>query len=125
RVLANRSSSDDYQDGNGDEVHSQWDKWSSDLVLGWTPTADTLVELTAGVGDGEAAYAGRGMDGTQFERESLALRIEQDNLGDVLQKIDARVYYNYADHVMDNYTLRTPPTTGMMAGAQATNVDRR
>ncbi|HAQ25347.1 MAG TPA: TonB-dependent copper receptor, partial [Pseudomonas sp.] len=37
RLLANRSDSDDYQDGNSDDVHSRWDKWSTDLVLGWTP----------------------------------------------------------------------------------------
>ena len=128
RLLANRSEADDYQDGNGDTVHGQFDKWSSDLVLGWTPAEDTLLELTAGVGDGEAAYAGRGMDGSQFERESLALRIEQDNIGEVLQKVEARVYYNYADHVMDNYTLRQPnPNDVMMPmrNPMATNVDRR
>ncbi|WP_301359880.1 TonB-dependent copper receptor [Stutzerimonas nitrititolerans] len=125
RLLANRSDSDDYQDGNGDDVHSRWDKWSTDLVLGWTPDEDTLLELTVGRGDGEARYAGRGMDGSQFERESVALRFERDNIGEVLQKIEARVYYNYADHVMDNYSLRTPPTSGMMAGPRATNVDRR
>jgi iron complex outermembrane receptor protein len=128
RLLANHSTSNDYQDGNGDEVHSQWEKWSSDLVLGWTPTADTLVELTVGTGDGEAAYAGRGMDGSQFERESLALRVAQENIGEVLQKVEARVYYNYADHVMDNFTLRDPDPAAamaMMRNPAATNVDRR
>ena len=34
RLLGNRSEADDYQDGNGDDVHSRWDKWSTDLVLG-------------------------------------------------------------------------------------------
>ncbi|WP_312247237.1 TonB-dependent copper receptor [Stutzerimonas nitrititolerans] len=125
RLLANRSDSDDYQDGNGDDVHSRWDKWSTDLVLGWTPDEDTLLELTVGRGDGEARYAGRGMDGSQFERESIALRFERDNIGEVLQKIEARVYYNYADHVMDNYSLRTPSGMGMMANPMASNVDRR
>ncbi len=125
RLLANRSDSDDYKDGNGDRVHSRWDKWSTDLVLGWTPDDDTLLELTVGRGDGEARYAGRGMDGSQFERESLALRFERDNLGDVLRKIDARIYYNYADHVMDNYSLRTPSGMGMMGRPMASNVDRR
>ena len=43
----------------------------------------------------------------------------------VLDKLEAQVYYNYADHVMDNYTLRTPSGTGMMAGPMASNVDRR
>jgi iron complex outermembrane receptor protein len=43
----------------------------------------------------------------------------------VLDKLEAQVYYNYADHVMDNYSLRTPSGTGMMAGPMASNVDRR
>jgi len=125
RVIGNTAHSDDYKDGNGDTVPSRYDKWNGDIALGWTPDADTLLELTAGKGDGEARSAGRGMDGSQYQRESLGLRFEKSNIGDVLDKIEAQVYYNYADHVMDNYSLRTPSGTGMMAGPMASNVDRR
>ncbi|QXH50968.1 TonB-dependent copper receptor [Pseudomonas fakonensis] len=125
RFVGNQSHSDDYEDGNGDTVPSRWNKWNGDVALGWTPDADTLLELTAGKGDGEARYAGRGMDGAQFKRESLGLRLEKSNLGEVLDKLEAQVYYNYADHVMDNYSLRTPSGTGMMAGPMAAAVDRR
>ncbi|WP_371230379.1 TonB-dependent copper receptor [Pseudomonas sp. QE6] len=125
RFTGNKSQSDDYEDGAGDTVPSRWNKWNGDVAVGWTPDADTLVELIAGKGDGEARYAGRGMDGSQFKRESLGLRFEKSNLGEVLDKLEAQVYYNYADHVMDNYSLRTPSGTGMMAGPMASNVDRR
>ena len=125
RVIGNTAHSDDYRDGNNDTVPSRYDKWNGDVMLGWTPDADTLLELTAGKGDGEARYAGRGMDGSQFKRESLGLRFEKSNIGDVLDKVEAQIYYNYADHVMDNYTLRTPSGTGMMSGPMASNVDRR
>ncbi|WLH36281.1 TonB-dependent copper receptor [Pseudomonas sp. FP2196] len=125
RVIGNTAHSDDYRDGNNDIVASRYDKWNGDVALGWTPDTDTLIELTAGKGDGEARYAGRGMDGSQFLRESLGLRFEKSNITDVLEKLEAQVYYNYADHVMDNYTLRTPSGTGMMAGPMASNVDRR
>lgn len=125
RVIGNTAHSDDYRDGNNDIVASRYDKWNGDVALGWTPDADTLIELTAGKGDGEARYAGRGMDGSQFLRESLGLRLEKSNISEVLEKLEAQVYYNYADHVMDNYTLRTPSGTGMMAGPMASNVDRR
>ncbi|MCR8933341.1 MULTISPECIES: TonB-dependent copper receptor [unclassified Pseudomonas] len=125
RVIGNTAHSDDYRDGNNDIVASRYDKWNGDIALGWTPDADTLIELTAGKGDGEARYAGRGMDGAQFLRESLGLRFKKSNITDVLEKLEAQVYYNYADHVMDNYTLRTPSGTGMMAGPMASNVDRR
>lgn len=125
RFTGNKSQSDDYEDGSGNTVPSRWNKWNGDVAVGWTPDADTLVELTAGKGDGEARYAGRGMDGSQFKRESLGLRFEKSNIGGVLDKLEAQVYYNYADHVMDNYSLRTPSGTGMMAGPMAANVDRR
>ncbi|MGE9763741.1 TonB-dependent copper receptor [Pseudomonas sp. PDM20] len=125
RFTGNKSQSDDYEDGSGNTVPSRWNKWNGDVAVGWTPDADTLVELTAGKGDGEARYAGRGMDGSQFKRESLGLRFEKSNIGGVLDKLEAQVYYNYADHVMDNYSLRTPSGTGMMAGPMASNVDRR
>ena len=125
RVIGNTAHSDDYKDGNGDTVPSRYDKWNGDIALGWTPDADTLLELTAGKGDGEARSAGRGMDGSQYKRESLGLRFEKSNISEVLDKVEAQVYYNYADHVMDNYTLRTPSGTGMMAGPMASNVDRR
>jgi len=125
RAIGNQARAGDYKDGNGDSVPSHYDKWNGDVALGWTPDADTLLEVTAGKGDGEARYAGRGMDGAQFKRESLGLRFEKSNIGEVLDKIEAQVYYNYADHVMDNYSLRTPSGTGMMAGPMASNVDRR
>ncbi|MGE8306964.1 MAG: TonB-dependent copper receptor [Pseudomonas kermanshahensis] len=125
RFVGNQSRSDDYHDGNDDTVPSRWDKWNGDVTLGWTPDQDTLLELTAGKGDGEARYAGRGMDGSQFKRESLGLRFEKSNLGEVLDKVEAQVYYNYADHVMDNYNLRTPSGSGMMGMPMVSNVDRR
>ncbi|MEQ4674305.1 TonB-dependent copper receptor [Providencia vermicola] len=115
RVIGNKSRSNDYKDGNGDKVPSKWDKWNADVAIGWTPDEYTLLELTAGKGDGEARYAGRGMDGSQFKRESYGLRFEKSNIGDVLDKIEANAYYNYADHIMDNYSLRSP-SGGTMGG---------
>lgn len=128
RVLANRSDSDDYEDGDGHTVPSRWEKWSGDFILGWTPNADTLLELTYGTSDAESRYAGRGMDGTQFDRESWTLRFDLDNLGEVFKKIETRLYYNYTDHVMDNFRMRQPDpkaSMAMMRNPMASNVERR
>ncbi|MGZ2748265.1 TonB-dependent copper receptor [Burkholderia stagnalis] len=125
RVTANHAHSDDYKDGNGRTVPSQWDKWNADAALGWTPDDHTRVELTAGGGDGYARYAGRGMDGAHFRRETFGLSFDKQHIGDVLERIEARVYYNEADHVMDNYTLRQPDPTSSMPMRMASEVRRR
>ncbi|HCP6191904.1 TPA: TonB-dependent copper receptor [Pseudomonas aeruginosa] len=125
RFTGNHAQSDDYEDGAGNTVPSRWKKWNGDVAVGWTPDEDTLIELTAGKGDGEALYAGRGMDGSQFKRESLGLRFVKSNVSDVLEKVEAQVYYNYADHIMDNFRLRTPDPSSMMPMPMASQVDRR
>ncbi|MBN3786946.1 TonB-dependent copper receptor [Burkholderia sp. Ac-20353] len=125
RVTANHAHSDDYEDGNGRTVPSQWDKWNADAAFGWTPDAHTRVELTAGGGDGYARYAGRGMDGAHFRRETFGLSFDKQHIGDVLDRVEARVYYNEADHVMDNYTLRQPDPTSSMPMRMASEVRRR
>jgi iron complex outermembrane receptor protein len=122
RVSANRSEADDYQDGNGDEVPSAWRKWNVDAALGWTPDADTVLELNAGTGDARARYAGRGMDGAQFRRDGVGLRFEKKNIDGVLDAVAANVYRNEVDHVMDNYTLREPDPDSSMPMPMASNV---
>ncbi|MBU9356056.1 TonB-dependent copper receptor [Burkholderia multivorans] len=125
RVIANHAHAQDYRDGNGRTVPSQWDKWNADAALGWTPDDHTRVELTAGTGDGYARYAGRGMDGAHFRRDTFGLSFDKRHLRDVLDRIEARVYYNEADHVMDNYTLRQPDPASSMPMRMASEVRRR
>lgn len=103
-----------YEDGDGNEVHSDYERWSATGIIGWTPDRDTRVELTAIRSDGEAAYADRSMDGSKFERSNYGLKFEKRNVSAWLEKIEAQAYYNYIDHVMDNYHLRTPPMNPAM-----------
>lgn len=124
-VSANHTHSQDYADGSGHRVHSRYDRWNADATVGWTPTDDTRVELTAGKGNGQAAYAFSGMDGAQFLRESVALKVVQQHLSRYWEKLEVQAYSNYADHVMDNYTLRQPDPASMMPMAMASDVDRR
>ena len=125
RFSGNRSDSDDYRDGDGNSIGSAWEKWNTDLALGWTPDEDTLVEVSAGFGDGESRYATRGMDGSRFKRENYALRFEKHDLGEYLHHLEATAFHNLADHVMDNYSLRDPNPDGPMPMAMASNVERR
>ena len=101
-----RADANNYTDGNGAEVHSAYNRWSSDLTLGWTPNSDTRLELSGGYSDGEARYADRGMDGVLFERKHVSLHWVQEDISPWLTQVEGRVYQNKVDHVMDNYSLR-------------------
>ena len=125
RLNANRSIADSYQDGAGDTVPSDWEKWNADLALGWTPNEDTWIELKGGKSDGEAVYAGRSMDGSKFARESLGLHLQKKNVSEVIKKVEAQVDYSYNDHVMDNFRLRTPPTTTMTMNGMSMTVPNK
>lgn len=113
RLIGTRSAADNYEDGNGIEVHSEFLRWSGTAIAGWTPTADTRLELTLERSDGEAAYADRGMDGVKFDRTGYAIQLEQRNISTLVQQLDAQAYHQYVDHVMDNYSLRQPPAMMM------------
>src|SRR5690606_12852818 len=65
------------------------------------------------------------MDGSKFARESLGLRVEKHNVTEVIKKIEGQVNYNFNDHVMDNYSLRTFQPSRMMPQKTATNVSRK
>ena len=125
RVTGTRAEADDYEDGAGTNVHAEYRRWSSNATLGWKPSDNTRLELSGALSDGEAAYADRAMDGVEFKRENVGLEFEITDLSRVLAKIELQVYYNYIDHVMDNYSLRSFAPSAMMPGRAASNPDRR
>jgi iron complex outermembrane receptor protein len=112
--------SGNYEDGDGKSVHSRYERKSATAIIGLTPDKDTRLEFSAIRSDAEAAYADRGMDGSSFLRENYGLKFEKSGISPVLDKVEAQIYYNYIDHVMDNYKLRHG--TGM---AMASNPDRK
>jgi iron complex outermembrane receptor protein len=118
--IITRSHSDDYRDGDGTAIHSFYTKWSSSAEMGWTPGADTYLALSFLKSDGEAAYADRTVDGSKFARDTWSVRFDKQHVSPLVDRIEAQVFYNYIDHIMDNYSLRTP---GMMLSAM--NPDRK
>ncbi len=105
---ATRSHTDDYRDGSGAAVHSFYTRWSGNAALGWTPNDQTRVELSGSLSDGEAAYADRTMDGVRAARDNVALKFDRRFTSSFFQRVEFQSYYNYIDHVMDNYSLRAP-----------------
>ncbi len=125
QITGTRSHADDYRDGNGDPVHSRYTRWSTNAALGWTPDDDTLLEISAARSNGQAAYADRAMDGVRFDRSNVGLKFRRRHISPLVQRVEAQVYYNYIDHVMDNYSLRSFTPTAMMPNPSANNPDRK
>ncbi|MEZ5561060.1 MAG: TonB-dependent copper receptor [Pseudomonadales bacterium] len=124
RLQGSDARADDYQDGDGNDVHSEYHRWNANASLGWTPDEDTLIELSGARSDGEAAYADRAMDGARFDREALTLRVRRSNVAEHVSLIDAHVAYGYVDHVMDNYSVREFVPSMMMPNPTVSNPDR-
>lgn len=124
RGLVANGRSGNYEDGEGRTVHSEYRRWNARTALGWTPDAQTRLEVSATRGNGEAAYADRGVDGSRFANENYGLRFSRRQLTPLLAKVEAQAYYNYVDHVMDDYSLRPFTPEGEGHEPSAMNPDR-
>lgn len=124
RVTGTSTRADDYADGAGRDVHSAYARWSANASVAWTPDDRTFLEFATARSDGEAAYADRSMDGVLFDRENYGLRFKRTALSPLVAAVEARAYYNYVDHVMDNYSLRPFVASMMMPGRAVSNPDR-
>lgn len=124
RAVGTRTSSDDYRDGAGRRVHSRYERWSTHASAAWTPDRETFVEVSGVLSDGEAAYADRAMDGVAFERRNVGLRARRNHPTPWIAATEAQLFYNYVDHVMDNFSLREFAPASMMPGRAVSNPDR-
>ncbi len=115
RFTGTWSEQDDYRGGDGRRVHSGYERWSGSGVFGWRADSRTLIELSLDRSDAEAAYDDRGMDGTRFAREGYQLRLVREPDASPFQEVEAMVYWNDVDHVMDNFTLREVPMAPMVS----------
>ncbi|EDY83406.1 TonB-dependent copper receptor [Verrucomicrobiia bacterium DG1235] len=125
RFQGSTSQADDFEDGDGNVSNSSYERWNAQLALGYTPSETSGLEFTYSQSDGEAAYADRMMDGVSFDRTAYALRYRADQLDGPVRAIDTQVYYNYVDHVMDNFSLRDFTPSMMMSMPMLSNPDRQ
>jgi len=124
RVVASHSHSDDYRDGSGNIIHSNYTRWNSSAALGLHMGEQTRLEISAAKSDGEAAYADRSVDGSKFARDNVGLKLDTHRPLPGVEKIEAQLYRNYVDHVMDNYSLRDFVPAGMSTEPASMNPDR-
>lgn len=112
RVLAAAEERDNYEDGDGNEVRSAFDRQSVNLMLG-ANVGDTQ-HLELGVDRSETSdtlYAGAGMDAPEESLAAVRLRYQAEFAA---FNVAADAWRAEVDHVMDNYSLR-PLASGAMA----------
>ena len=113
RIIQTRNYARDYADGDGRRIHSGYGRHSLTGIVGLTPDPDTLFEVSYDRSRGWAKYAHGMMDGSQFDRDSYAVKFERAHLSPVVEKLTLNFNHNTIDHIMDNYTFRPGGTRGM------------
>lgn len=100
---------ENYKDGNGDEVHSGYKQNAGNLLLGGRTDGGTLIRFDLdAVRGSDVKYAGARMDAPVSDSDSYKLNMESGQVGS-FSSIKADVYRTEVYHEMDNYSLRTPP----------------
>lgn len=125
RIIKTRSHADNYEDGGGNKIHSFYTRQSLSGIVGVTPDVNTLYEFTVDTSTAEAAYGSRGMDGPQFDQRDYSFKYEKKNLSPVVSKFEFKAYHNYVDHVMDDFSFRTPTGMGMWMDVDRTTTGGR
>lgn len=125
RIIKTRSHADNYEDGAGNKIHSFYTRQSLSGIVGVTPDVNTLYEFTVDTSTAEAAYGSRGMDGPQFDQRDYSFKYEKKNLSSVVRKFEFKAYHNYVDHVMDDFSFRTPTGMGMWMDVDRTTTGGR
>ena len=117
RLDASAAQFGDYQDGDGADVRSGFDRRAVHAMAGTEAGAAGVFEL--GVERAEtldARFAGAGMDAPLDRMTGLRLAWRREF---ATGEISARAWRNEVEHVMDNFSLRPQPAMAMRVPAQS------
>lgn len=127
RVFAQDREADNYKDGDGKEVKTAYKHKQGGIVLGVTPTENRTIEYSYENNDfADALYPGADMD-SPIEKADIHRLKYKDKFNGKVSSVDAELFVSDVDHVMDNYSLRTPavgkpkmsvPTTSKTEGGK-------
>ena len=124
RSNISHNEADDYKDGDGNRIHSNFKRDSQMVQLGITPTENTTIAGTYERSRAKVAYADRMMDGSKFDRDAWNIRFTQRNLTPWFSELELRYGKSEIDHVMDTYSLRTIRNPAGMQIKNANNPKR-
>jgi iron complex outermembrane receptor protein len=116
RLLASSENRENYEDGDGAEVRSAFERDALSLLLGFAWSDMQRSELSLDYSDSrDVLFAGAGMDAPKDRLDAWKLAHYAD-IG--AASLRASAWSAKVDHVMDNFSLR--PQTGMLMRVPAT-----
>jgi len=122
RFIGSHTKADNYEDGGGNEVRSAYKETSGTVVLGYTPSDKNLLELSIERQETrDLLFAGAGMDSPLADNDTYRLKFKTTDVNDVLSSLRAEIYRSDIEHVMDNYSLRTPSNPMMLMRAPSSS----
>ncbi|MBR9867958.1 MAG: TonB-dependent copper receptor [Oceanospirillales bacterium] len=112
RVISHKTEAVNYDDGDGNEVHSSFESLSQSLLAGYRLTDTTTIEASYDKQEeNDVLFAGAGMDSPYADADTTRLKLTHEFEQGVLQQMQLELYQSDVKHTMDNYSLRP---AGMM-----------
>jgi len=107
RYLGHLTDSDNYEDGDGNEVRSSFESASHTLIGGIALGENTRLEASyEQTRDEDVLFPGAGMDSPYADADNYRLRLNHEFGGTVMQSMEAELYRSEVAHNMDNFSLR-------------------
>lgn len=98
-----------YKDGNGNTVNTSFSTEHNGVIAGITPKAGERIEVSAEkIVTHNALFQGSTMDAPYDEMNILRMKYRSTNKVGFVDGIKADLSYAADQHLMDNYSLRTP-----------------
>ncbi|MCV6588971.1 MAG: TonB-dependent copper receptor [Marinobacterium sp.] len=122
RYLGHLTDSDNYEDGDGNEVRSSFESASHTLMGGMALGDNTRLEASyERTRDEDVLFPGAGMDSPYADADNYRLRLQHDFEGQTLQSMEALLYRSEVAHNMDNFSLRQVPSGSKPMEAPSTS----
>ena len=110
-LQGSRKEANNYEDGNGDTVASSYDTTQGHIDLGWTPSDNHHLKLSYEQSNtADALFPGARMDSPKSDGTIARLKYEGSKISKLVSDINIDAYKSEVDHVMNNFSLRTPPS---------------
>ncbi|WP_286237572.1 TonB-dependent copper receptor [Neptuniibacter halophilus] len=129
RFIAHEGESENYKDGDGNEVNSKYDSQSNALLAGIRLGANTTLQASFEKADEEdVLFPGAAMDSPYADAENTRIKLEHQFTRSSLRQLRVEAYQSDVVHLMENAMMTSPSssdTEGMriVVDAHAADID--